>query len=47
MALAQPTRCGSRIAPTMVGTPIETSGKQNVASVLAMTKSQNNTPVTP
>ena len=47
MALAQPTRCGSRMAPTMVGTPIDTSGKENVASVLAITKSQNSTPVSP
>lgn len=47
MALAQPTRCGSRMAPTMVGTPIVTSGKQKLASVLAITKSQNNAPVRP
>ena len=47
MALAQPTRWGSRMAPTMVGTPIDTSGKQKMASVLAITKSQNNTPVSP
>src|ERR1700737_2206465 len=47
MALAQPTRLGSRIAPTMVATPIDTSGKQNMASVLAITKSQNSTPVSP
>ena len=31
MALAQPNRWGRRIAPTMVGTPIDTSGYENMA----------------
>src|SRR5215469_12201229 len=35
------------MAPTIVGTPSDTSGKQKVAPVLAITKSQNRTPVSP
>ena len=35
------------MAPTMVGAPIETSGQENTAVLLAMTKSQNRIPVSP
>ena len=47
MAFVQPMRPGMRMAPTMVGTPMRTSGNPNVARSEAMTKSQNDTPVTP
>ena len=47
MAGCHPMRCGSRIAPTMVGTPIRTSGNPNVARSLAMTKSHHVTNVNP
>jgi hypothetical protein len=39
MAYCQPIRCGSRMAPTIVGVPIRTSGYPKTACSLAMTKS--------
>ena len=47
MAYCQLTLCGSRIAPTMVGTPRRTSGKPNSARSLAITKSHQVTRVSP
>jgi hypothetical protein len=41
------SRCGSRIAPTMVGTPMPTSGKPNSARSLVITKSHHVTSVSP
>ena len=40
MASCQPTLGGRRRAPTIVGTPILTSGYENVADSAAMRKSQ-------
>ncbi len=47
MAYCQLIRCGSRIAPTMVGTPRRTSGNPNSARSLAITKSHHVTRVSP
>ena len=47
MAFDQPIRPGSRMAPTIVGTPRRTSGKPNSASSAAMTKSHRSTAVSP
>ena len=47
MAYCQSMRCGRRIAPTMVGTPMRTSGYPNSARSLAMTKSHHVTIVSP
>ena len=47
IAYCQLMRCGSRIAPTMVGTPMVTSGKPNSARSLAITKSHQVTSVNP
>ena len=47
MAYCQLMRCGSRMAPTMVGTPRRTSGKPNSARSLAITKSHHVTRVSP
>ena len=47
MAYCHCTFWGSRIAPTMVGTPRRTSGKPNSARSLAITKSHQVTMVSP
>jgi|LUMD01.1.fsa_nt_gb hypothetical protein len=47
MASAQATFRGRRMAPTMVGMPMVTSGHEKVAWSAAMTKSQAATAVSP
>ena len=47
MAYCQLIRWGSRMAPTIVGTPMRTSGKPNSARSLAITKSHHVTRVRP
>ena len=47
MAYCQLTRWGSRMAPTMAGTPMRPSGYPNSARSLAITKSHQVTRVSP